>query len=131
MTASFVAQATFYLTSNKPDPDYQWRMVGNATWNDVAANASQFNLTEHYVQPGRNLLEARAIYGAAADPTPTVYSWFYDPYPPNTTITAGLTGGERFYGQNATFAMLPQTRALLTAFFEEFWERTDLGEWWS
>ena len=34
-------------------------------------------------------------------------------------------------GQNATFAMLPQTRALLTAFFEEFWERTDLGEWWS
>ena len=33
--------------------------------------------------------------------------------------------------QNATFAMLPQTRALLTAFFEEFWERDDLGEWWS
>ena len=36
-------------------------------------------------------------------------------------------------GGNATaaFAMLPETRELLTAFFEEFWERTDLGEWWS
>ena len=45
-------------------------------------------------------------------------------------MLAQLVAAGRPRASNATIAMLPETRELLTAFFEEFWERTDFGELW-